>query len=53
MRLRSLASTAFKDLVEVGEVAMVVTLKTTFTSHHTTRTTLLPFVVKHCVANLL
>ena len=32
---------------------MIVTIETTFTSHYTTRATFLPFVVKHCIANLL
>jgi hypothetical protein len=48
-----LTAAAFEDFVEVGEVAMIVTIEATFTSHHATRATFLPFVVKHGVANLL
>ena len=32
---------------------MIITIETTFTSHHATRALLLPLIVKHCIADLL
>ncbi len=51
--LRTATTTAFEDLVEVGKIAMIVTIGAATLALDTTCTSLLPFVVKHSVANLL
>ena len=53
VRLRSPATTTFKDFVEIRKVSMIVTFETTFTSHHAPRATFLPLIVKHRITNLL